>query len=240
MTDYYTRRAMQPIEGPYYGTRKDPDGVPREQTSDHEYALSVADVRAEAAALTGCKSVIDIGCGPASVAHYFQPSGDYPHLADYLGVDPDPDARTAGATRHPWAKFVSMLERNHESVATCDGLISYHAVEHMVYPERVIGDALTHCVRGARVVISTPDFGSPCARQFGKRFRMLHDPTHISLFTTAGLVCMLQDLGVAIDRVVYPFRGTRWERAASEWVDTGDNWSPPAPGNVVSVYGWVQ
>lgn len=215
----------------YYGTRKDPDGRDRAQLSDAEHAQSIADIYHEAAWTMGCTRLLDLGCGTGAACHYVVPPNRY------VGVDPDRHAIKALIERYPHASAVYSVTDIAPDSAPFDALISYHAIEHMTDPVGTMRAALDRCRSGARVVVGTPDFDSPGARRYGSRFRMLHDATHISLFSSAGLVYMLRDLGVDVERVVYPFRGTRWESAALEWQDTGSNWSPPAPGNIVSVYG---
>jgi len=229
MTYFQTRKGADASE--YYGTRKDPDGRERAQLSDAEHVQSISDIYTEAAWLMGCTRWLDLGCGTGAAAHYVVPPGRY------LGVDPDHHARKALIERYPHASTVANIMHVAPDGEPFDALISYHAVEHMTDPVGTLRAALALCRPGARVVIGTPDFDSPCARQFGPRYRMLHDSTHVSLFSTSGLIEMLRDLGVNVEQVKFPFRGTRWEAAALEWRDTGTNWSPPAPGNIVSVYG---
>lgn len=227
---YFRRRAL-PADAltDYHGTRRDPDGRERHQTSAAEHMLSIADIRQECAWLIGCERVLDLGCGTGAAAAYV--------LKEYVGVDPSVAALSAAIARYPHRSFVSDVNQIAPDGKPFDALISYHVVEHMTDPVGTMKAALDRCVSGARVVIGTPDFDSPSARKYGDRFRLLHDPTHISLFSTAGLVEMLRDLGVDVLRIEYPFRGTRFETAAAEWVDTGSNCSPPAIGNIVSVYG---
>jgi SAM-dependent methyltransferase len=199
--------------------------------SDAEHRLSIQDVREEAAWVAFSGRVLDLGCGTGAVVNFV------PANARYLGIDPDARARGALIDRYPHASCLPSIAHVAPDVEPFDALISYHAIEHMHDPVGTLHAALALCRPGARVVISTPDFDSPAARKYGSRYRLLHDHTHISLFSLAGLLDMLNDLGVDVDHVKFPFRGTRWERAAREWRDTGDNYCPPAPRSLMSVYG---
>jgi hypothetical protein len=87
--------------------------------------------------------------------------------------------------------------------------------------------------------MSTPDFASPCAKRFGDHYRMLHDPTHVSLFTLESMHRFLRDHGFRIDDVRFPFPERlataetmeRWRRGPVD-----GEWSPPWPGNWVTFY----
>jgi 2-polyprenyl-3-methyl-5-hydroxy-6-metoxy-1,4-benzoquinol methylase len=232
MPSYYTRRDHVALpDGAYWGKVADPDGKVRDLLSPEETARSIEDVAPELAYLRECASVLDVGCGTGAALYALDRYG-----VALAGVEPDPVARLEAMRRVPRACVVERLPDLPPS-GRFEGLLCYHVIEHMTDPVDEMRKALSVLTVGARVVVSTPDFGSPSAREYGARYRMLHDQTHISLFTTEGLIRMLRDLRVGIENIKWPFCGTRFEAEARNWVDTGDNFSPPAFGNVVSVYG---
>ena len=86
-------------------------------------------------------------------------------------------------------------------------------------------------------MIATPDFDSPCARRFGLNFRMLHDPGHISLFTSFSLVKMLEDLGFRILEIDFPYFETRfYTQEAMTRMRDRTKVSPPFVGNHINVF----
>jgi 2-polyprenyl-3-methyl-5-hydroxy-6-metoxy-1,4-benzoquinol methylase len=232
MPSYYTRRDHVALpDGAYWGKVADPDGKVRDLLSPEETARSIEDVKSELAYLRECSSVLDVGCGTGAALYALDRYG-----VALAGVEPDPVARLEAMRRVPRAAVVERLP-DLPSSGRFAGLLCYHVIEHMTDPVAEMRRALAVLIVGARVVVSTPDFASQSARAWGSRYRMLHDRTHISLFSSVGVVEMLRDLGVGVERVEWPFYGTRFESEARNWVDTGDNFSPPALGNVVSIYG---
>ena len=85
--------------------------------------------------------------------------------------------------------------------------------------------------------MATPDFDSGCARQFGPNYRLLHDPTHISLFSNDSMHRFLRDHGFKIFRADYPFFETRYftKENLIRLFDTGEV-SPPFYGNFMTFY----
>jgi D-sedoheptulose 7-phosphate isomerase len=85
--------------------------------------------------------------------------------------------------------------------------------------------------------LGTPDFDSGCARRFGKNYRLLHDPSHISLFSNDSIQRFLRDHGFIIDRVEYPFFETRYftQENLMRLFDTTQI-SPPFYGNFITFY----
>jgi hypothetical protein len=91
--------------------------------------------------------------------------------------------------------------------------------------------------RGGILLLATPDFDSGCARRFGENYRMLHDQSHISLFTNDSMHRFLRDHGFVIDRVEYPFFETRYFTPENlmRLFDTS-KMSPPFYGNWMTFY----
>lgn len=48
------------------------------------------------------------------------------------------------------------------------------------------------------------------ARRFGEKFRLLYDKTHISLFSDFSLRDLLQDSGLHVDKIDYPYFETEY------------------------------
>ena len=66
---------------------------------------------------------------------------------------------------------------------------------------------------------------------------MLHDKTHVSLFSDFSLKNLLEDFGFVVDRIEYPFFETKYftNENLLRLFDTSKI-SPPFYGNIMSLY----
>ena len=88
------------------------------------------------------------------------------------------------------------------------------------------------------LILGTPDFDSGAARRWGARYRLVHDPTHISLFTNDSMHRFLRDHGFDIEYVDYPYFETRYftsENLARQ-LDATSEVSPPFYGSFMTFY----
>jgi len=238
------RAALRPVWAgtAYYATVEgrepkassiDPDGRLRDMRSDEE-ARRWAGERADVLAwLPQSCTVYDLGCGDGKLKHV------RPDLRVY-GYDPDSEAVAVAKRRGSAIEYYNST--------TVDALWCCHVVEHMDDPLTSLANGIANVRPGGLVIVETPDFGGPVALEWNDRFRLLHDPTHVSLFTTESLVRMLRALNVEIEEVAFPgYFGTPLEARRDELlrntkpIPPGGPWertvSPPAPGNVVAVRG---
>ena len=90
---------------------------------------------------------------------------------------------------------------------------------------------------GGIVLIGTPNFGSACSLRYGKKFRMLHDETHISLFSDIKLCELINDLGMTVHKVDYPYFNTKYFNKEEILKIFNKNIISPAfYGNIMTVY----
>lgn len=247
MTAFNLRAALEPVwRGEAYWARRergeeltvwrkpgdaiDPDGRLRSMRSDEE-ALRWANERRDVLAwLPQSCTVYDLGCGDGKL------KVARPDLS-VIGWDPSEAIRLAQSrgvvASHPYDT----------DPATVDALWCCHVVEHMDEPLADLATALATVRPGGTIIVETPDFGSPVALEWGNAFRLLHDPTHVSLFTSESLIRMLRALNVEVLEVAWPgYFGTPLEERCGElrrdrsW-PAAPRFSPPAPGNVVAVRG---
>lgn len=226
--DYYLVRDGCRDFADYWEPRRDPDGVVRDRTSDHERQRWVLDNKNLIDKLNDIPagSVLDVGCGPGWLLAELR-------AAQKFGVEPCESAAEA-ATRHAdivWSSLADVDVRPQLVVMN-------HVIEHMPDPIGAVNAVRRLLDKGGWLVIGTPDFGSPCALRFGENFRLLHDKTHISLFTLESCCRMMRDCGFEIRLVDFPFpdRYATPENFA-RWNDTS-RVSPPWPGNVFTL--WCQ
>ena len=118
-----------------------------------------------------------------------------------------------------------------------DAVICYHVIEHAEDPVSLITEIRRVTKPGGSFILGTPDFDSGCARRFGKKFRMLHDHTHISLFSEQGLRNILEDHGFAVEHVDKPYFETDlFTKENLERLFDVENVSPPFYGNIINLY----
>lgn len=238
MSQFYTSRP-RPADAPHgagYWTKADPDGVVRDLSTPEERRQKVEDAAEELDEVDVYMGhVVDVGCGVGSLLGILRRDRANSGEPMPIGVEPDEWAATE-AMRYTQCHVVGSTGAL--PTAGFDAALCYHVIEHVEEPEPFARALHRVLCPGGKLVISTPDFGSPVAKRWGPRFRLLQDPTHISLFDTPGLLGLLEHVGFRVDRVWYPFpeRFQTAEVARRMWQDDPETTiSPPAPGNVVSV-----
>lgn len=91
-----------------------------------------------------------------------------------------------------------------------DVIIMNHVVEHLADPVGALKQIHELLRPNGILIIGTPNFDSAAARRYGSNFRLLHDPTHISLFSSDSMHRFLRDHGFKIMEVEYPYFDTPW------------------------------
>lgn len=231
--DYFVRIPAAPpsdSDGEYWGTTVDPDGNVRNRLGERD--LILADLGKELAFVRTLEpgTVLDAGCGPG-------------YLLDAVGDEwerfgLEVSARAVEHARRFGDVRLASLEECPFPDAAFDLVVCHHVIEHVADPIAAIRQIHRVCRPGGRLVIATPDFDSAMARRFGPRYRLLHDGTHISLFSNDSMHRFLRDHGFAIDGVDYPFFATRHGTAEAllAALDVDAAVSPPFPGNFMTFY----
>lgn len=228
---YYVRRPApaQDFERGFWHA-KDPDGVTRNRLQERD--LWLADNAEEIAwlrLLPGGR-ILDVGCGLGFALSALDPAKWERH-----GVE-------VSAFAAEYAAEHGFIRRNPLIAGDCiselfDAVTMFHVIEHMQEPEAELREVHRVLKPGGKLLVATPDFDSHCARHFGERFRLLHDPTHISLFSTESMFRFLRDHGFRVTDVRYPYFGMRHATAENllRVLDTSKV-SPPFPGNIMTFY----
>ena len=146
-------------------------------------------------------------------------------------------AFAAAKARHHSQIFVGPLLEAPYRANQFDLLVMHHVIEHMADPVTNLEFGCRILKPGGHLILSTPDFDSGCARRFGANYRLLHDRTHISLFSNDSMHRFLRDHGFQILRVDYPFFETRHftEESLLRLFDP-KKISPPFYGNFMTFY----
>lgn len=213
----------------YWTQATDPDGKVRDRFAERDIYL--ADMAGELAFIAGLTPgrVLDIGCGPGWLLSAIDPAWQR------FGVEPSaPAARLAA--EHA-AITTGTLDDTDYGDGAFDLIVMYHVIEHMADPVDALQRVMSLLKPGGRLLLGTPDFDSGCARLFGAQYRLLHDPTHISLFSNDSMHRLLRDTGLHIDTVDFPYFETRWftEENLQRLFDT-TTVSPPFYGNFMTFY----
>lgn len=230
--DYFVPYPARVAGGEYWDEKRDPDGRLRDIASEREMRKADLAYIARAVNARAPGRVVDIGCGLGELLEQIDPRHER------IGLDPSEKAVATAAERSGAVTVRGVLEPGRFEPASCDTFVAHHVIEHVDDPValvRLVHEALRP---GGLFVVGTPNFASAAARLFGERFRLLHDPTHVSLFTDDSLMRLLRDSGFRIASVEYPFFGTRfatleaWERMQAP--DSGV--SPAFWGSFVTVF----
>ena len=216
----------------YWSQKVDPDGNIRDIES--ERAARMADVHYIAEYLNALPKgrVLDVGCGLGELLEQID------DIHETHGLDQSPKsvdvcrAKTRAILRQCDLKEAAYPE------GYFDAVIAHHVIEHVEEPVSFVGEIRRILKRGGRLVVGTPDFSSAAARRFGDRFRLLHDPTHVSLFTEDSLLRLLRDHGFVVEKVEKPYFGTRFatEESCRRMLSATGEVSPAFYGSFMTIF----
>ncbi len=86
----------------------------------------------------------------------------------------------------------------------------WNVLEHLPDPQAALKKARDLLDKDGMLVIQTPNANSFASRLFGGKWRLLHDPTHLHVYSDTQLCKSLEALEMEILEVRYPFVGTRF------------------------------
>lgn len=219
----------QTAEDNYWTESIDPDGNVRDRFAEREQYVKNIRLEIDFIARQAPGRVLDIGCGPGWLLSAID------NRWKKHGVE-----LSAAAAEHAGQYgdiFVGPFEAANYEPDSFDLIVMYHVIEHLANPEDALRRAFELLRDGGQLVLGTPDFDSGCARRFGNKYRMLHDPTHISLFSNDSMHRCLRDTGFQIAQVEYPYFETQWfDRKNLLRMLEVDGVSPPFYGNFMTFY----
>ncbi len=228
-------------EAKYAGERHvDPDGRERDILAERERYLedNGAEVRWLRAAIGSLRfgddararsvPVLDVGCGYGRMLSELRRWG-----ANCYGIEPS--EHQAKHAREHGTIHVGTIETIPETWRDFDVAILAHVIDHMTDPVGTMRRVYELLRPGGRLLVTAEDFDSPSARIYRERYRMLADPTHVSLFSTESLLRCLRDIGFEVERIDFPLPARLDTEEAREAAKRAGV-SPPARGNVVSMY----
>ncbi len=217
------------FEESYWHTAVDPDGKERHRLREREQFIGDIEYVLKYLICLKPGKILDIGCGLG----WFLSA--LPNVWDKYGLEVSKTAakhaKEYGNIYHGALKDAPYAEN------FFDIIFIHHVIEHMEKPEkeiRLIRRILKPC---GVLILGTPDFDSGCARRFGRQYRLLHDKTHVSLFSNDSMHRFLRNNNFEIQKVEYPFFETRFftKENLLKLFDT-DLISPPFYGNFMTFF----
>ncbi len=187
-------------EESYHMIAIDPDGKERKLLEEREHSLAATKEITDFLSQIKPGKILDIGCGPGWILSSLDSKWDK------YGIE---ISKFASNHASQFAKIhCGTLEDYVER--DFDVIIMNHVIEHIPEPISALTKIHSILKKGGIFIIGTPDFDSGAARRFGKNFRLLHDPTHVSLFSLDSMQRFLRDHGFKIKYVEFPFFDTVW------------------------------
>ena len=218
------------FEEGYWHEVTDPDGRRRNRLLEREQVLE--DLTAELAYVRSLKPgrVLDAGCGLGWFLSALEPAWERHGLE--LSSFAAEHARQFAEVRQ------SRLEDCDYPDDYFDAVLCHHVIEHIPDPTAAMRQLYRIIRPGGSLVLGTPDFDSGAARRWGARYRLLHDPTHISLFSNDSMHRFLRSQGFHVDWVDYPYFDTRHFTTENllRLRDATSDVSPPFYGNFMTFY----
>lgn len=95
------------------------------------------------------------------------------------------------------------LSKNH-SDEKFDAVVMWDVLEHLPHPENTLDEIYNSLKTGGILALTTGDISSFFARVCGKKWRLIHTPTHLHYFTKASLLTLLRRHNFEIVNMSYP------------------------------------
>jgi len=170
------------IESRYLAPDYHSSAAGQEQRMRHE-----ADERARVLEKFGCRTVLEVGCGPG---HFLDAVRDLGMAIE--GVD---RARTAAGPRERGHLVHDVWLQDLEPAPRFDAIAMWEVIEHLADPKDMLLQARRFLRPGGLLALSTPSSSGLPARLMGRRFVMVCPPDHLELFSRRGLATLLEATG---------------------------------------------
>ena len=220
------------FEENYWGKTADPDGNERNRFKEFDSIIPQFDYIIDYLKNKKIKNLLDIGCGSGILLAAIKKSGI---VADLHGLD---ISKYAAQHASQFAKiFTGDLTTANYLKDQFDVVVSHHVIEHVPDPLLFVKNIKKILKKNGILILATPDFDSATARLFGAKYRMLHDPTHINLFSNDSMHRLLRDNSFDIDYVEYPYFKTKFfNKESLKKLFDNDQVSPPFYGNFMTFF----
>ena len=172
----------------------------------------------------------DVSCGSGYLLSAFSKK-----KFNLVGIDNDIEALQL-ASKYAGVFRSDLNKENLNIKSKFDLVVCYHVIEHVTNPNILIKNIYKILKKKGTLIIGTPDFDSAMARRFKNKYRMLHDKTHISLFSQDSLCRFLRDHNFSLLNMDFPYFYTQYFNK-KELIRTLNKKgvSPPFYGNMMTV-----
>lgn len=217
----------------YWSLKKDPDGKIRDRINNHFFEKKKF-IKNNKNLINLIKSLkiknfCDVGCGPGYLISYFSKK------IKVFGIENDLSAINLAKRYGTIYNFD--LDQPINLKKKFDLITCYHVIEHLKKPEFFLKNIKKILNKNKYLIVGTPDFDCYMARKYGNKFRLLHDKTHVSLFSKDSLLRFLRDYGFDILSIDFPFEDTQYFKKNSFLAafKKKKNFSPPFYGNFMTI-----
>ncbi len=229
---YYVAYPTRPLPQDYWEAKTDPDGKVRDIEAERDQRKEDVRYIADYVNARSPGRVLDIGFGLGELLEQLTGKNEC------FGLDP---SEKAVEVARQWCSAElrhGVLEKGTFPSSSFDVVTANHVIEHVDEPIPFVETIFEILKPGGDFICGTPNFASAAARVYGDRFRLLHDPTHVSLFSDDSLVRLLRDTGFRIEMVEYPYFGTRFatRETFDSMVRADADVSPAFWGSFVTVF----
>ena len=171
----------------YYSEPIDPDGKKRNLFKEEKYKLSQLKIVIDFLKKISSKkkNILDFGCGFGWLLKNLNSKN-----WNKFGLEINQIAKTfAQKNKIQVFEKLNLLGKQKFDVITM-----IHIIEHLRNPIDDLKEIKKKIKSNGYLIVETPDFDCAMARKYNTKFRLLHDKTHISLFSSESLVRLLCDL----------------------------------------------
>jgi 2-polyprenyl-3-methyl-5-hydroxy-6-metoxy-1,4-benzoquinol methylase len=223
----HNRNKKNSFEKKYHGIIKDPDGKIRNLITEKKYKLLQLSFIIKFLKKTKPGKILDVGCGHGWLLSALDKK------YKKFGVDISKLA-TKNASKYGNI-FTGEIQQLKES--GFDIITALHIIEHIRNPENFILKLHKILKKNGLLILETPDFDSAAARRYGNKFRLLHDNTHISLFSQDSLIRFVRHYGFDVVDIHYPYFETPFfnKKNLLKILDKRGV-SPPFYGSVITLF----
>ncbi len=231
---YYFSYNRKENKSSYWSKKVDPNGIIRDRIKNHNSEkkkfLKNNKNLINIINTLKIKNFCDVGCGAGYLMSYFSSK------LDTFGIENDVKAIKLA---NNYGKILNFdINKKINISKKFDLLVSYHVIEHLKNPENFLKDIKKNIKNKKYLIIGTPDFDCFMARFYKNKFRLLHDKTHISLFSKDSLCRMIRDNGFRIIKIEFPYLDTEYfnkKSFMSVLNKKRSSYSPAFYGNFITV-----
>ena len=231
---YFKSRKLTGSYDEYYQPSADPDGNLRDLRNEKEnrieFSIDEIDFINKLKLSDKQNKLLDIGCGCGFVLSAISDN------FEKHGIEIVPEA-AAIAEQYATKIYTEGIEKIPFQEEFFDVISCLHVIEHISDPITFLKVVHKILKTHGHLIISSPNFDGALARRFGENFRLLHDKTHVSLFSDFSLKELLEDTGFVVDKIEYPFFDTKYftKENLLKVFDTSTV-SPAFYGNIMTLY----